>query len=229
MSGSLPADREVALSGKESTEICSFFRDLGIGLYREGTESGAHALVYNVPYRIRAFRRTEYLGTLTARCEVSGLVIFVARCTVTQKAIELRSTDDAVVFVLRPFAEHLKQYVTRGDAQLSLCAAHQSATRLQGRRQRLRITQRVMPKGDDMMRIEGITPERARTLMRLGCTTYADIAAWRPSDVQRARSALNMHDSTALLHVIEQAEALAEGESTPYAKQYDATKAKLRF
>ena len=71
---------------------------------------------------------------------------------------------------------------------------------------------------DDLRKISGIDAETANHLNQLGYTRFSQIAAWRPQDMARIRSALG--DNRANTGGwIEQAKILADGKQTGYLRR----------
>lgn len=76
--------------------------------------------------------------------------------------------------------------------------------------------------GDDLQRIRGVTAELARTLNQHGVTRFAEIASWTAGDVQRFDGLLGAPGRIAHGNWIEQAQILAKGSLTSFARQAEA-------
>ena len=74
-----------------------------------------------------------------------------------------------------------------------------------------------MLRPDDLTRIRGIDAPLADALARMGVTTYAEIAGWKPADVKRMRRALGVGRRLSRDQWIEQAAILATGRGTAFA------------
>lgn len=75
---------------------------------------------------------------------------------------------------------------------------------------------------DDLQRIRGISVEIARALNQHGISRFAQIAAWSAEDVARFDSMLGAPGRVAHGNWIEQAQILAKGSLTSFARQAEA-------
>ena len=73
---------------------------------------------------------------------------------------------------------------------------------------------------DDLQRIAGINTEVERLLNVQGVTRYSQLAYWTPSDVSRFDRLLGFEGRIARENWIEQAQILAKGGETAYARDY---------
>lgn len=73
---------------------------------------------------------------------------------------------------------------------------------------------------DDLQRIAGINTEVERLLNVQGVTRYSQLAYWTPSDVSRFDRLLGFEGRIARENWIEQAQILAKGGETAYARAY---------
>ncbi len=74
---------------------------------------------------------------------------------------------------------------------------------------------------DDLTRIRAIDPSLQASLIKLGAGRYRDIAAWLPADVARVSQALGFSGRIEQENWIEQAQILARGGETAYARRKD--------
>jgi predicted flap endonuclease-1-like 5' DNA nuclease len=74
---------------------------------------------------------------------------------------------------------------------------------------------------DDLTRIRAIDPSLRARLVQLGIGRYRDIAAWSPADVARISKALGFNGRIEQENWIEQAQILARGGETAYARRKD--------
>lgn len=74
---------------------------------------------------------------------------------------------------------------------------------------------------DDLTRIRSIDPSLGARLIKLGVGRYRDIASWLPSDVARISRALGFNGRIEQENWIEQAQILARGGETAYARKKD--------
>jgi predicted flap endonuclease-1-like 5' DNA nuclease len=77
------------------------------------------------------------------------------------------------------------------------------------------------PTSDDLTRIRAISPPLREQLSKLGVDRYRDIAAWSPADVARISTALSLSGRIEQENWIEQAQILARGGETEYARRRD--------
>jgi predicted flap endonuclease-1-like 5' DNA nuclease len=71
---------------------------------------------------------------------------------------------------------------------------------------------------DDLTRIRGIDTDLAARLKSLGISSFAEISGWKPADVARINTALNVKGRVEQENWIEQAQILGKGEDTFYSK-----------
>ena len=81
------------------------------------------------------------------------------------------------------------------------------------------VPQPVAELPQDLKRIRLIEPSLESALARMGITRYAQIAAWTTADVARVSSALGLSDRISEQNWIEQAQILAKGGETAYARR----------
>ena len=74
---------------------------------------------------------------------------------------------------------------------------------------------------DDLTRIRSIDPAVSARLIELGVGRYRDVAAWLPGDVARISKALGFSGRIEQENWIEQAQILARGGETAYARRKD--------
>ncbi len=74
---------------------------------------------------------------------------------------------------------------------------------------------------DDLTRIRSIDPVVSARLIELGVGRYRDVAAWLPGDVARISKALGFSGRIEQENWIEQAQILARGGETAYARRKD--------
>lgn len=75
-------------------------------------------------------------------------------------------------------------------------------------------------KGDNLRRLIGIGPVNERLLKAQGVTTYAQIAAWTPADIERIEHALQFGGRVEREHWVEQAKLLAAGDEAEFARRF---------
>ncbi|MGE0629970.1 MAG: hypothetical protein AB7O43_19395 [Hyphomicrobiaceae bacterium] len=80
-------------------------------------------------------------------------------------------------------------------------------------------TASAAPADDDLTLIRAIDPDLKRLLNRLGVSTFAGIASWKPDDVTRIASALGVPGRIEQENWIEQAQILANGGETYYSRR----------
>lgn len=76
--------------------------------------------------------------------------------------------------------------------------------------------------GDNLKRIKGIGALVEQKLQGLGITSFSQIAAWTNEDISRINEALSFSGRIEREDWIGQAEMLAKGESTDFARRFDA-------
>lgn len=74
---------------------------------------------------------------------------------------------------------------------------------------------------DDLKRIRGIDDEAASALSSLGVTTYAQIAEWQQSDMDRVNEMLGTSGRVERQYWVVQAKVLKDGGQTDFSKLYD--------
>lgn len=75
--------------------------------------------------------------------------------------------------------------------------------------------------GDDLTRIKGLGPKLAALLGQFGITTFAQIAAWSPEEVERIDAQLGRFSGRITRDQwIEQAKLLATGDETAFTAQF---------
>ena len=74
---------------------------------------------------------------------------------------------------------------------------------------------------DDLTLIRAIDADMQKKLAALGVTRFAEIAAWRAADVAKVASALGIKGRIASENWVEQAQILAKGGLTRYARELD--------
>ncbi len=77
----------------------------------------------------------------------------------------------------------------------------------------------AMPAAEDLTRIRAIDADLQRRLLRLGVTRYRDIAGWVPADIERISRELGFAGRIEQENWIEQAQILARGGETAYARR----------
>jgi len=77
----------------------------------------------------------------------------------------------------------------------------------------------AMPAAEDLTRIRGIDADLQRRLLRLGVSRYRDIAGWLPADIERISRELGFAGRIEQENWIEQAQILARGGETAYARR----------
>jgi len=75
-------------------------------------------------------------------------------------------------------------------------------------------------KGDNLRRLIGIGPVNEKLLKGQGVTTFAQIAAWTPADVERIEHALQFGGRVERERWIEQAKLLAAGDEAEFARRF---------
>ena len=83
------------------------------------------------------------------------------------------------------------------------------------------IAQAAASVADELSRIRAIDPAIGASLIKLGVARYRDIAAWLPADVARISKALGFSGRIEQENWIEQAQILARGGETAYARRKD--------
>ncbi|HEY6964547.1 MAG TPA: hypothetical protein VI407_04975 [Erythrobacter sp.] len=75
--------------------------------------------------------------------------------------------------------------------------------------------------GDDLTRIKGLGPKIAALLGEFGITSYAQIAAWTPEEVERIDAKLGRFSGRITRDQwVAQAQLLAAGDETAFAEQF---------
>lgn len=74
---------------------------------------------------------------------------------------------------------------------------------------------------DDLKRIRGIDDEAATALKGIGVTTYAQIAAWQQTDMDRINGLLGTAGRVERQYWVVQAKVLKDGGDTDFSKLYD--------
>lgn len=75
--------------------------------------------------------------------------------------------------------------------------------------------------GDDLTRIKGLGPKIAALLGEFGVTSYAQIAAWTPEEVERIDAKLGRFSGRITRDQwVAQAQLLAAGDETAFAEQF---------
>ena len=75
--------------------------------------------------------------------------------------------------------------------------------------------------GDDLTRIKGLGPKIAALLGEVGITSYAQIAAWTPEEVERIDAKLGRFSGRITRDQwVAQAQLLAAGDETAFAEQF---------
>lgn len=75
-------------------------------------------------------------------------------------------------------------------------------------------------KPDNLRRLIGIGPVNEKLLKGQGVTTFAQIAAWTPADIERIEHALQFGGRVERERWVEQAKLLAAGNEAEFAKQF---------
>jgi len=75
---------------------------------------------------------------------------------------------------------------------------------------------------DDLKRIKGVGPKNEEALNALGIYTFAQIAAWTPSNIEWVESSLSFPGRVERENWIAQAIELAQGGETEFSKRVDA-------
>lgn len=74
--------------------------------------------------------------------------------------------------------------------------------------------------GDDLRRLIGIGPVNQRRLKEHGITTYAQIAGWTATDIQRVEEYLQFDGRIERERWVQQAKLLAAGDEKEFARQF---------
>ena len=75
-------------------------------------------------------------------------------------------------------------------------------------------------KADNLRRLIGIGPVNEKLLKGQGVTTFAQIAAWTPADIERIEHALQFGGRVEREHWVEQAKLLAAGDEAEFARRF---------
>lgn len=74
---------------------------------------------------------------------------------------------------------------------------------------------------DDLTRIKGLGPKLAALLGEFGITTYAQIAAWEPADIERIDAKLGRFSGRITRdHWVEQAKLLSAGDESSFVAKF---------
>jgi predicted flap endonuclease-1-like 5' DNA nuclease len=85
----------------------------------------------------------------------------------------------------------------------------------------MQATRPPLAPGDDLKRIQTVTPEIEAALNKLGVRRYGDIASWSAQEVSRVAQALGLRGRIEQENWIEQAQILSKGVATAYSSKYD--------
>jgi predicted flap endonuclease-1-like 5' DNA nuclease len=76
---------------------------------------------------------------------------------------------------------------------------------------------------DDLLLIKGVGPRLARTLMEMGITNYAQIAAWSPDDIMAVDARLGVFSGRIMRdNWVEQARLLDAGDIAGFEEKFGA-------
>lgn len=131
----------------------------------------------------------------------------------------VRTSDPATVTVPMPPAVSAQPVASVVPARLNLPAA--SSTSGPASVAAPFAAAAATPVTDDLTRIRSIDPAVSARLIELGVGRYRDVAAWLPGDVARISKALGFSGRIEQENWIEQAQILARGGETAYARRKD--------
>ena len=131
----------------------------------------------------------------------------------------VRTSDPATVTVPMPPAVSAQQVASVVPARLDLAAA--SSTSGPASVAVPIAAAAATSATDDLTRIRSIDPAVSARLIELGVGRYRDVAAWLPGDVARISKALGFSGRIEQENWIEQAQILARGGETAYARSKD--------
>ncbi len=80
---------------------------------------------------------------------------------------------------------------------------------------------------DDLKKIRGIGPEIEKRLNELGHRSFADVARWTPSDIERLNNSFGFKGRIERENWVEQAQILARGGETDFSRRFAASSASL--
>lgn len=138
-------------------------------------------------------------------------------CVQARADIERRRDTDGVIVNLRRERDKLKDDLDacgrmRADLEGRLGASGAAPVGIMG-------TPSVA-QPDNLRELIGIGPVNERLLHEQGITTFAQIAAWTPEDVERIEKVLAFDGRIAREHWVEQARLLATGSREEFLRQF---------